>query len=161
MARAFIGIGSNLNTPLQQVKVAIENLSLLPETECIRVSSLYASSPQGPDDQPDYVNAVALIETKLPAEVLLAELQNQESQQGKVKIRHWGERVIDLDILLYDDLQLQTSDLTIPHPHMHVRDFILLPLQEIEPEVIIPRHKKISQLIDELPERFVFPLGKN
>ncbi len=158
MAQAFIGVGANLNNPRQQVQTAINNLDALPQTELVKASSLYGSHPQGPEDQPDYINAVAEIETELAPQALLNALQTQELEQGKVKLRHWGERVIDLDILLYDDLQLSGETLQIPHPQMHLRDFVLLPLQEIAADQVIPGRPSINELIAELEAHYVFPL---
>lgn len=120
-------------------------------------SSLYASKPQGPQDQPDFVNAVAKIKTQLSATSLLASLQTLEKEQGKVKKRHWGERVIDLDILLYGSVTIQTTTLTIPHPEIPYRDFVLLPLSELVLE--LPLLGNVSNLIDALDETYVYPLN--
>lgn len=121
-------------------------------------SSLYASEPQGPQDQPDFVNAVAKIKTQLSATSLLATLQNLEKELGKVKKRHWGERVIDLDILLYGSVTIQTSILTIPHPEITRRDFVLLPLSELASE--LPLLGKVSNFIDALNKTYVYPISE-
>ena len=157
--RVFIGIGSNLNQPAQQVLTAFENLKTLTETEWGGASSLYGSKPQGPQDQPDFVNAVAQIRTQLTPLALLDALQELEQAQGKVKKRHWGERLIDLDILLYGDETIQSERLTVPHPYLTERDFVLLPLQEIAPDVALPDGQKLPGLVEKLPETFVIPLN--
>ncbi|MDX1795757.1 MAG: 2-amino-4-hydroxy-6-hydroxymethyldihydropteridine diphosphokinase [Hydrogenovibrio sp.] len=160
MAVAYIGIGSNLDDPALQVRQAIESLNDLPKTRLLKASSLYGSKPQGPQDQPDFINAVASIETDLsPLDLLLA-LQQQEQQQGKIKKRHWGERVIDLDILLYDDVVLDQADLILPHPQIDQRDFVLLPLQEVMADREIPGKGSLSDLIAALPITYVYPLNQ-
>jgi len=151
----YIGLGSNLDDPKYQVQQAILALKQLPKTQWGQVSSLYASKPQGPQDQPDFVNAVAQLQTQLSPHELLAHLQEIEQQQGKVKVRHWGERVIDLDILLYDNLQINTEDLMIPHPQMHLRDFVLIPLAEISPNQILPGLGKVTDLVSQLTTSYL------
>lgn len=154
MATAYIGIGSNLEDPYLQVNTAILNLDKLPHSNLISQSSVYSSKPQGPQDQPDFVNAVAKITTTLSPLELLSSLQKQEQAQGKIKLRHWGERLIDLDILLFDNVEVNSEKLTIPHPQMHLRDFVLLPLAEIEPNIEILA-TPINQLIDQLTETYI------
>ncbi len=158
MTISYIGIGSNLAQPIEQVKQAIENLADLPETSLLDASSLYASKPQGPQDQPDFVNAVAKVETQLSSLALLAALQQQELAQGKIKKRHWGERLIDLDIILFGDEVINLPELQIPHLEMVNRDFVLLPLQQIAPGIQIPNQANITTLIERLPEQFIFPI---
>lgn len=138
MTLAYVGLGSNLDRPLQQVQTAANELAQIRETRLLNVSSFYGSEPMGPQDQPDYVNAVAAIETGLDAETLLAALHAIEDRHGRQRVRHWGPRTLDLDLLLYGDEQLQTGHLTVPHPGMHQRAFVLVPLLEIAPDVIIP-----------------------
>ncbi len=153
---AFIGLGSNLNNPVSQVELAITNLAKLPKTQLLKSSSLYFSKPQGPQDQPDFVNAVAKVETGLSAEELLTALQEQERAHGKKKIREWGERIIDLDILLFGEQVIKTANLQIPHPQLSLRDFVLIPLQQVEPSLSIPGHDaSLESLILSLPSRFV------
>tara|TARA_R110001592_G_scaffold7583_2_gene42267 strand:+ start:12773 stop:13279 length:507 start_codon:yes stop_codon:yes gene_type:complete len=137
---AFIGLGSNLDSPIQQIKTAIETLSLHQELEVLKSSSLYESLPQGPQDQNRFINAAILIQTELEPESLLFLLQDIERNQGKVKVRHWGERCIDLDILFIDQLILKQTNpnLTIPHPHALSRDFVLIPILEIDPNWQLP-----------------------
>ncbi|MDG4813372.1 2-amino-4-hydroxy-6-hydroxymethyldihydropteridine diphosphokinase [Hydrogenovibrio sp. 3SP14C1] len=151
----YIGLGSNLSDPKMQVLKALDSLKDLPNTQWVSHSSLYSSRPQGPQDQPDFVNAVALLKTQLSPIELLDRLQAFETSQGKVKKRHWGERLIDLDILLYGHETLHTERLIIPHPFMIERDFVLLPMAEISPDLILPNHSRIKDLISELPEGFI------
>ena len=153
----YIGLGSNLNGPGEQVQTALKSLDSLPQTRVIKQSQLYASTPQGPQDQPDFVNAVSLIETALEPLVLLNVLQALEQQQGRVKKRHWGERNIDLDILLFDNDVISTERLTVPHEQMHNRDFVLLPLAEISAGLLIPNLGLVDDLIAQLEITYVKP----
>jgi 2-amino-4-hydroxy-6-hydroxymethyldihydropteridine diphosphokinase len=155
---AVIGLGGNLENPQIQVQRAIQALSELPQTQLLKASRLYASKPQGPQDQPDFINAVAIIQTALNPYDLLAACQELESTLGKRKVRHWGERLIDLDILLYDDVCLQTPQLTLPHAFLAQRDFVLLPLQEIWPDCDIVNLGKVTDLVNNLTETFVLPI---
>jgi len=157
----YLGLGGNLSNPVEQLKVALKSINSLPNTELLKTSSFYASKPQGPQDQPDFVNTVCQISTSLEPGALLAALQRIELEQGKVKKRHWGERLIDLDILLYDQLQMATQQLTLPHAHMHQRDFVLVPLAEIAPELEIPDQGSVVQLIEQLDESFLIPLDES
>lgn len=151
----YIGLGSNLSNPEEQVLNALDSLKTLPESQWVTHSKLYFSRPQGPQDQPDFVNAVALLKTQLSPIALLDCLQALEAAQGKVKQRHWGERLIDLDVVLYGNETLNTERLTIPHPFMDERDFVLLPLAEISPGLTLPNGSKVKDLIAELPEGFI------
>jgi len=135
--RVFIGLGSNLAEPAVQVKRAISALAALPQSRLLQQSRLYASPPLGPVDQPDYVNAVVEIDTTLEPVALLNALQGIEQKQGRVRTRHWGERVIDLDLLLYADVQLASKGLTLPHPGIAARAFVLRPLAELAPDLMI------------------------
>lgn len=150
--QAFIGLGSNLADPQQQVLLAQRDLSALPETACIRHSSLYKSPPMGPQDQPDFINAVSAIDTTLSPDALLNHLQQIEQQHGRVKQRHWGERTLDLDILLYDDWQIEESHLHVPHKGIAERAFVLYPLAEIAPNLDIPGLGPIAELLASCPK---------
>lgn len=154
----YIGLGSNLDHPQQQIERALDALERLPGTRLIRCSSLYGSKPQGPQDQPDFVNAVCQIETALSPMALLQALQSIEQHLGRIKKRHWGERCIDLDILLYGEHSVHGEHLTIPHPQMTQRDFVLVPLAEISPGLVIADHGSLEQLIASLPATFLKPL---
>jgi 2-amino-4-hydroxy-6-hydroxymethyldihydropteridine diphosphokinase len=140
-------LGSNIEQPYQQIKHAINALDKLPDTRVLSDSGYYTSKPMGPEDQPDYVNAVVVIETTLTADQLLTHCQQIERQQGRVKQRHWGERSIDLDLLLYADQQIQTEDLTIPHPGICQRDFVYIPLLKLNPEVEIPGKGMLNVIV--------------
>lgn len=149
---AYIGLGSNLENPLQQIKTAINDLQSLADITIVSVSSLYQSPPMGPADQPDYINAVLSLETTLPPHQLLDALQSVEQLHGRVRKRHWGERTLDLDILLYGDQILDDERLKIPHPGMHERAFVLYPLAEIAPEVEIPGIGALQQILPLCPQ---------
>ncbi len=148
---ACIGIGSNLNNPRQQVIDAIERLDELPGCQLLRRSSLYRSAPFGPVKQDDFINAVVVLETTVPADSLLACLKEMERIQGRVACaERWGPRVIDLDILLYGNQTIDLPGLTIPHPGIAFRNFVLLPLQEVAPDTFIPGLGPVAKLaIDE------------
>ncbi len=158
--RAYIGLGSNLADPIEQVKTAIINLQLLPQTELIAWSSLYASPPMGPQDQPDYINAVVEIETVLSAHQLLDALQVVEQQQGRTRNRHWGERTLDLDVLLYGQHTVDDVRLKVPHPGIALRAFVLYPLAEISPDLSIPNLGNIEQLLQYCPSEGLIKLEK-
>ena len=149
--RAYIGLGSNLADPIEQVKMAINNLQSLSDSQLVTWSSLYASPPMGPQDQPDYINAVAERETALTAHQLLDALQAIEQQQGRIRKRHWGERTLDLDVLIYGQNEIDDARLQIPHPGIALRAFVLYPLAEIAPDLKIPNVGKIEQLLQHCP----------
>jgi 2-amino-4-hydroxy-6-hydroxymethyldihydropteridine diphosphokinase len=132
---AYVGIGSNLDGPRSHVLAAFEELGQLPHTRVVKRSSLYRSAPVGYAAQPDFVNAVARLETGLAAERLLAELRAIEARHGRRRGFRDAPRTLDLDILLYGELALRTPQLEIPHPRMHERAFVLEPLLEIAPEL--------------------------
>jgi len=132
---AFVGIGSNLDDPRAQVLRAFEALEALPHTRLVKKSSLYRSAPVGYAAQPDFVNAVAQLETGLPAERLLAELQAIELRHGRSRSFANAPRTLDLDLLLYGAAQLKTATLQVPHPRMRERAFVLKPLLEIAPQL--------------------------
>jgi 2-amino-4-hydroxy-6-hydroxymethyldihydropteridine diphosphokinase len=145
--QAFIALGSNLENPISQIKQAFEELKRLSGTRVIKQSSLYQSAPVGRFDQPDFINAVALIETKLAPQDLLIELLSIERRHGRVRESLNAPRTLDLDILLYEDLKCHTEILTLPHPRMSQRAFVLQPLLEIAPDCYIPGHGNASQLL--------------
>lgn len=149
--QVFIGLGSNLTDPVAQIKTAIDDLRDLPDTQLVTYSSLYKSPPMGPQDQPDYINAVAVLDTKLTAHELLEQLQNIEQNHGRVHQRRWGERTLDLDILIYSDQIVDDKHLTVPHSGIPTRSFVLYPLFEIAPDLNIPRMGSIEQLIKQCP----------
>lgn len=134
---AYIGLGSNLDSPRTHVTRALDELDSLPLTRLACHSSLYASSPVGPQDQPDFVNAVARLETRLSPLALLDQLQALEQRHRRLRKRRWGPRTLDLDLLCYATLRWQTPRLTLPHPAMRERGFVLVPLAEIAPELLL------------------------
>ena len=138
MTIAFVGIGSNLADPRKQVEEALQELDRLPHTRVVRRSSLYRTAPVGHLDQPDFINAVAQLETGIAADRLLAELQNIESHHGRLRSFANAPRTLDLDLLVFGNLEMQTENLTLPHPRMHERTFVLKPLIEISADFEIP-----------------------
>jgi 2-amino-4-hydroxy-6-hydroxymethyldihydropteridine diphosphokinase len=136
---AYVGIGSNLEDPVRQVRDALAELDRLAHTRVVKQSSLYRSAPLGHAAQPDFINAVARLETALPAERLLAELQQIEARHGRSRSFPNAPRTLDLDVLLYGDAVLDLPGLKVPHPRMHERGFVVKPLLEIAPEIEIPR----------------------
>ena len=148
MVTAYIGLGSNLDDPVQQVVTACAEISDISGVQLVATSSLYRSPPLGPTGQPHYINAVAEIACTLTVDSLLDELQRIENvhgrQRGEVR---WGPRTLDLDILLFGDNLINNARLTIPHPGLYERPFVLYPLQEIVPDLFIPNHGALSQLI--------------
>jgi 2-amino-4-hydroxy-6-hydroxymethyldihydropteridine diphosphokinase len=143
---AYVGIGSNLAEPRQQVEDAIAALQAIPQTSLVARSSLYRSAPLGPVAQPDFMNAVAELATSLDAADLFRRLQEIEDRHGRVRGERWGPRVIDLDLLVYADTLIATPDLTVPHPGIAERNFVLLPLQEIAPDLIIPGLGRVADI---------------
>ncbi|MGE6608407.1 2-amino-4-hydroxy-6-hydroxymethyldihydropteridine diphosphokinase [Halomonas sp. NPDC076908] len=131
----YIGLGSNLASPLEQVRQALVELAMLPLSRLVATSSLYVSRPVGPQDQPDFINAVAALETRLSPLALLDQLQALEQQHRRQRQRHWGPRTLDLDLLLYGNSQISTPRLNVPHPQMTARAFVLAPLAEIAPSL--------------------------
>jgi len=154
----YIGLGSNLSNPVEQLNTALDSISQLPQTQLENCSSFYGSKPLGPQDQPDFVNAVCKIQTALNPQELLVALQNIEHKQGRIKKRVWGERSIDLDILLFGEQIVVTNNLTIPHLQMTFRDFVLVPLAEISPGLVIPGQGQVEQLLAKLEESYLIAL---
>jgi len=149
--RAFVGVGSNLDEPLAQVAAALTAMAVIADTDLVAQSSCYRSTPLGPADQPDYINAVVELATALSPHALLAELQAIENAQGRQRVERWGPRTLDLDLLLYADWQLHTDALTLPHPEMHKRAFVLVPLLEIAPDTMIPGLASAALLLQQIP----------
>ncbi len=144
---AFIGLGSNLEDPRSQLQRAFDELDGLPETRLVAHSSLYRSAPLGYPDQPEFVNAVAEIATALTPQTLLQALLQIEHRHGRERTFRNAPRTLDLDVLLYDDKQLHEHGLTIPHPQMHLRAFVLQPLLEIAPDAGIPGMGRARQAL--------------
>ncbi|HEV7802037.1 MAG TPA: 2-amino-4-hydroxy-6-hydroxymethyldihydropteridine diphosphokinase [Burkholderiales bacterium] len=144
---AYVALGSNLRDPAAQVKAGVEELAMLPDTRLVQVSSLYRTAPVGFLDQPDFVNAVALIETALTPRTLLDALLAIERRYGRVRDFPNAPRTLDLDILLFGDEPYRDDALTIPHPRLHERAFVLVPLAEIAPDTIVPGLQSASELV--------------
>jgi 2-amino-4-hydroxy-6-hydroxymethyldihydropteridine diphosphokinase len=138
MNTAYVALGANLGDPAATVRAALAALANLPESRVSRSSSLYRTAPVGPADQPDFINAVAELETGLAPEALLAALLDIERRFGRLRGERNGPRTLDLDLLLYAGLAFELPALTLPHPRMHLRAFVLQPLAEIAPHLEIP-----------------------
>ena len=158
---AYVGLGSNLGQPAAQLREAIDRLAGLPDTRLIATSRLWASPPLGPPGQPDYVNAVAGLLTRREPRDLLGELQAIEQAMGRSRppVR-WGPRLIDLDLLAFGNETLDEPGLTVPHPGLHQRDFVLYPLAEIAPQLWIPGKGRVSTLAGEVEDRGSRALGE-
>jgi 2-amino-4-hydroxy-6-hydroxymethyldihydropteridine diphosphokinase len=152
--RAYIGLGGNLDQPAARIRRARAALSVLPNTREAAFSRLYRSAPMGPSDQPDYVNAVMALDTELEPLALLDHLQAIENVEGRVRLgERWGPRTLDLDLLLYGDHVIQHERLTVPHPGLHQREFVLYPLFEIAPELTIPGRGALRDWVAACPRR--------
>lgn len=144
--KAYIGLGSNLQDPLRQVSQAILELADLPASRVENRSSFYRSAPMGPADQPDYINAVVELSTTLSPIALLDELQRIEAAHHRTRTVHWGARTLDLDLLVYGAEIIREPRLTVPHPGVRERAFVLVPLCEIAPQLVIPGLGEVASL---------------
>lgn len=144
---AFVALGSNLESPREQVARGMLEIGALPKTRLLARSSLYRTAPVGFVEQPDFINAVAMAETALAPHALLDALLGIERRHGRVREFRNAPRTLDLDILLYGDLVLHEHGLTLPHPRMHERAFVLLPLAEIAPDAVIPGKGRVADLL--------------
>jgi 2-amino-4-hydroxy-6-hydroxymethyldihydropteridine diphosphokinase len=143
----YVGIGSNLQMPARQIQDAIGLLENMPESRLVRQSSLYRSAPFGGVEQPDFVNAVAAMLTTLPPREFLEALQRIEMRQGRERNgTRWGPRILDLDLLVYSHATIGESGMTVPHPGIAERNFVLLPLGEIAPELVVPGLGRVADL---------------
>ena len=149
MTAAYVGMGANLGDPRAQLLAAWDALGRIPDTHVIARSSLYRSAPMGYANQPAFLNCVAKLETTLPPQGLLTRLQAIEKDLGRVRSFANAPRIIDLDLLLYGTETLATPDLTLPHPRMHERAFVLMPLLELDPGAIVPGRGKAAELLHE------------
>ncbi|WP_147195342.1 2-amino-4-hydroxy-6-hydroxymethyldihydropteridine diphosphokinase [Pantoea sp. MBD-2R] len=158
MTRVYLALGSNLADPLHQVQAALDALAALPDTRLVATSSLYRTPPYGPPDQPDYLNAAVALDTELAPEALLDLTQRIELEQGRVrKDERWGPRTLDLDIMLFGDLTLNTPRLIVPHYDMHNRAFMLVPLLEIVPDIVLPDGTRARDLLSGLDSSAILP----
>ena len=157
---AYVGFGSNLDDPAAQIARAIDALEALPDTSLRAVSSFYRNPPMGPQDQPDYVNAVVSIDTGLAPRALLDALQAIERAQGRERgAQRWGPRTIDLDLLVYGDEVLSEDHLKVPHPGLAERAFVLVPLAEIAPQLAIPALPPLLTLLAAVDRASVVPMS--
>ena len=156
---AYIGIGSNLDDPERQVRRAIDALPRLPDSRFLRASRLFRTDPWGRTDQPAFVNAAAALSTGLSPRALLDELLAIERAHGRHRDgTRWGPRTLDLDILLYGDTRIDEPGLEIPHPHLAERAFVLLPLADIDPGLLVPGRGRISELLQRVDTNGCEPL---
>ena len=145
---AWIGLGANLQQPVAQLKEAIRRVSLLDDITVLATSSFYRTPPWGDDQQDDFVNAVALLDTGLRPLDLLHRLQKIENDMGRTRDqRRWGPRVIDIDLLLCEQQQITSDELTVPHLHLHERAFVLVPIAELDPKTEIPGKGRVDTLL--------------
>ena len=157
---AYIGLGANLGEPKRQIHWAIEQLATIALSRVVAVSKLYRSAPMGPQDQPAYINAVAALQTSLSPLALLDQLQAIENAAGRVRgIERWGPRTLDLDIIMYGSIQLSEERLTLPHYGAKDRNFVLLPLYEIAPELQFPDGESVAERLQQIGTDGIKPLS--
>jgi 2-amino-4-hydroxy-6-hydroxymethyldihydropteridine diphosphokinase len=153
--RAYVALGSNLHDPEQQVRRALEELNSLPQTRVVATSALYRTAPVGYDNQPDFVNAAAEVSTGLEPFALLRALLALETAHGRERPFPNAPRILDLDLLFYDELALDEPELTLPHPRLHERGFVLFPLADIAPDLEVPGKGTVRTLLEALPDQGV------
>ena len=152
---AYIGLGTNLGDRLGNIQEALRKLDDLPIIQSVRVSSVYEAAPVGVTDQPFFLNLVVAVRTSLAPQALLDALLHIENQMGRVRTERWGPRVIDMDLLLYGGAQVALPGLTVPHPRLRERGFVLIPLAEIAPELTLPGDgKKVADIAEVFSEDF-------
>lgn len=167
MHKAYVALGSNLCEPISQIKKAFKALEKLPNTSVIKQSSLYQSEPVGYDNQPDFINAVAEIATQLSPEDLMRSLLDIEQSFGRERPFPNAPRILDLDLLWYENRAHQSALLTLPHPRMHLRGFVLLPLAEIAPDLVInhtdviPKQRNVVKLAETFLNQGIVKLGNH
>ncbi|AYN27505.1 MULTISPECIES: 2-amino-4-hydroxy-6-hydroxymethyldihydropteridine diphosphokinase [Buttiauxella] len=153
MTLAYIALGSNQASPLEQVTHALDAIAAIPQSRVVAISSFYRTPPLGPQDQPDYLNAAVALETELSPETLLAHTQRIELEHGRVrKAERWGPRTLDLDMMLFGNLTIATSTLTVPHYDMKNRAFMLVPLLEIAPDCAFPEGLPVAKVLENLSQ---------
>ena len=148
--KAVIALGANIGNPKENLDCAVALLRGACEVKS--VSSYYTTAPVGGPEQPDYLNAVCIVESELPALDLLSLLHGIEKAMGRERIEHWGPRTIDLDLIQYGSIRSESEELKLPHPRAHERGFVLQPWHEIEPEAVLLTHGPILQLLEDLPK---------
>ena len=147
--KAVIALGANIGSPEEQMQLAIAMLR--EATDVIALSSIYRTLPVGGPEQPDFLNAICIAESDLPAADLLALLHGIEKTLGRERIERWGPRAIDLDLIQYGSILSSAEELELPHPRAHERKFVLEPWLEVEPDAILITHGKVSELLEQLP----------
>jgi len=147
--KAVVALGANIGNPSEQMDLAIAMLK--EATDVVAVSTNHTTKPVGGPEQPDYINAVCILESELPALDLLSLLQGIEKSLGRERVERWGPRTIDLDLIQYGSLLSKAEELELPHPRAHERRFVLEPWHEIEPDAVLLTHGKISELLAQLP----------
>ncbi|HAD49688.1 MAG: 2-amino-4-hydroxy-6-hydroxymethyldihydropteridine diphosphokinase [Idiomarina sp.] len=152
MTNAVVALGANLGSPRQQIIDALRAIKSQPEFSLLDVSSIYSSPPMGPPDQPDYMNAVCIISSNIGAADTLATLHNIEDSFGRTRTRHWGERTLDLDLILFGDQRSDADSLRLPHPGLYQRNFVLLPLAEIAADLTLPNGDSAQQQAQRVTE---------
>ncbi|WP_295862571.1 2-amino-4-hydroxy-6-hydroxymethyldihydropteridine diphosphokinase [uncultured Xanthomonas sp.] len=160
--QACIGLGGNLGDAAATLRAALAALDTLPQTRLLRASQLYRSPAWGREDQPDFINAAALVSTTLPAPDLLQALLDLEHRHGRQRLpgERWGPRTLDLDLLLYAEAVIDLPGLQVPHPFLHQRAFVLLPLAEIAAEAAIPGHGTVRDARDRIETGGIVPIGR-
>jgi 2-amino-4-hydroxy-6-hydroxymethyldihydropteridine diphosphokinase len=159
--RAYVALGSNLGNPVATVDAAIDAMAALRGSLLKAMSSLYRTAPVGLKHQPDFINAVIALDTRLPARELLDELFRVEGEFGRVRSVRNAPRTLDLDLILYDDLVQDDPELTLPHPRMHERAFVLAPLAEIAPGLIVPGRGPVAQLLERCREQRIHAIRRS
>ena len=159
MTTAFIALGSNVGDSRALLASALSALNELASTQLAAVSPAYQSAAVGPGNQRDYLNLVARLETALPVDVLLEALQRIETEHGRERRERWGARTLDLDILLYGDLRIDTPELTVPHPRMAERNFVLYPLTDLAPDLVLPCGTPVGRWRDACSDAGLEALG--
>ena len=155
---AYISVGSNLNNPYKQVTSAIDKLKIADNIYIEAISGWYLSDPMGPKNQSRFVNGVIKISTRLSPNQLLKKLHEIENAHGRIRNVRWGPRTLDLDILLYGSRMINTKKLTIPHPEMKIRNFVLTPLADIEPDLVLPDGSILSSLLENNQLKEIVPI---
>lgn len=145
MIRCYLALGSNLNQPEKQIEAAVRQLEKLPESQVVNQSSLYETTPLDESAQNAYINAAVCVDTYLTPDKLQHHCQIIENRMGKIKLYHWGPRTIDIDIILYGNMQVIEDDLTIPHPGILERDFVIEPLLEMNADIALPDGRLLKE----------------
>ncbi len=155
MTICYLGLGSNLANPVRQLRQAIGHLRALPKSSLLKISPIYKSKPFGGSTQPNYANLVLALKTHLPPLKLLVYCQAIERQQGRIRKKRWGARTLDIDILLYGNHRLEHPRLTLPHPRMQERDFVLIPLLVIAPTLHFPDGQSPERILNQCESHII------